>query len=273
MPDMTEEALEGDRIRIETPEHVVFEYELAGLVSRIMAATIDLIVIGFIMLGLFLAVLAAVGGLQDFAPWAIALGAIAAFLVIWGYPMFFEIFWKGQTPGKRSLGMRVIQEGGYSLTPQVVIVRNLLRFVDFLPGAYFLGLLVMMLNRRYKRVGDFVAGTIVIRERSSSATPPQMRMVEPVPVGQEERVAELRRLGVHELEASQLQLIRDFMQRRHTLNPDARHRLADQLSRNLSRRFGLPEERGEKFLQCVLAAQSQAEQKAPEPPAPPGPPA
>src|SRR6185295_6664189 len=189
MPDMTEEALEGDRIRIETPEHVVFEYELAGLVSRIMAATIDLIVIGFIMLGLFLAVLAAVGGLQDFAPWAIALGAIAAFLVIWGYPMFFEIFWKGQTPGKRSLGMRVFQEGGYSLTPQVVIVRNLLRFVDFLPGAYFLGLLVMMLNRRYKRVGDFVAGTIVIRERSSSATPPQMRMVEPVPVGQEERVA------------------------------------------------------------------------------------
>jgi uncharacterized RDD family membrane protein YckC len=264
---MSEPKLEGDRIRIETPEHVVFEYELAGLVSRIMAAFIDLFVIALIMLGLFIVVVALVG-IEGLAPWAIALGAVAAFLVIWGYPMLFEIFWKGQTPGKRSLGMRVIQEGGYSLTPQVVIVRNLLRFVDFLPGAFVLGLLVMMLNRRYKRVGDFVAGTVVIRERSSSRVPPQLRMVEPVPTGLEERVAELRRLGVHQLDASQVQLIRDFMQRRHALNPDARHRLADQLAGILSRRLGIPEERGEKFLQCVLAAQSQGEQKEPGLPGP-----
>jgi uncharacterized RDD family membrane protein YckC len=261
------EPLDGDRIRIETPEHVVFEYELAGFVSRIMAGLLDLILLGFLLFGLLIVVTVIVGGPKGLAPWGLALGLVAAFIILWGYPIVFEIFWKGQTPGKRMLGMRVIQEGGYSLTPQVVIVRNLVRVVDFLPGGYFLGLFVMMLNRRYKRVGDFVAGTIVIRERSSAAVPPQLRASIPIPAGEEERVAELRRLGVHQLDPAVLQLVRDFMSRRASLNPDARVRVADRLCRTISGILGIPEERGEKLLACVLAAQSQAEQK--EPGAPP----
>jgi uncharacterized RDD family membrane protein YckC len=255
------EMSEGDRIRIETPEHVVFDYELAGLVSRMVAGLIDLFFLAFILLALFVVVLAGMGGPQELAPWGLALGAVAAFVVLWGYPIAFELFWRGQTPGKRLLGMRVIQEGGYSLTPQVVIVRNLVRVVDFLPGGYFLGIFVMMVNRRYKRVGDFVAGTIVIRDRSGAALPPPIRAAETVPAAMAERVAELRRLGVHQLAGAEIQLLRDFMARRGSLNADARVRLADRLAAHVCRRLGLPEERGENLLQCVLVAQSQAEQK------------
>jgi hypothetical protein len=124
----------------------------------------------------------------------------------------------------------------------------------------------MMVNRRYKRIGDFVAGTIVIRDRSSAGMAPHFRASEPIPAGQAERVAELRRLGVHQLDGSHLQLIRDFMARRASLSPDARVRLSDQLTANVCRLLGIPEERGEKLLQCVLAAQSQAEQKEPDGP-------
>jgi uncharacterized RDD family membrane protein YckC len=258
---MEEPALEGDQVRIETPEHVVFQYELAGLGSRIIAGLIDLMLIGLALLALLLIVIAFAGGLQGLGTWAIALGAVTAFFTLWGYPIFFEIFWRGQTPGKRSLSMRVIQEGGYALTPQVVIVRNLLRIVDFLPGGYFLGLLVMILNRRYKRVGDFVAGTIVIRDRSAFAAPPRLHPHEAVPQGQEERVAELRRLGIHRLGAEQIQVIQDFMQRRHSLSADARVRLSAQLAQGVCRQLEIPPESGEKFLQCVLAARSQGEQK------------
>ncbi len=251
--------MDRDVVQIETPEHVVFEYELAGLGSRLIAAILDVLVIGVILLGLFLGVVVVAGGLDAVAPWAMALGAVAAFVTFWGYPILFEVYWKGQTPGKRVLRLRVIREGGYALTPQAVIVRNLLRIVDFLPGGYFLGILTMMLNRRYKRLGDYVAGTLVIRE--SSAAQPPTRWETAVPAGQEERIAELRRQGVHRLDASQLQLIRDFMRRRATLRPEARLRLAQQLAASVCETLGLEPQRGETFLQCVLAAVQQGEEK------------
>jgi hypothetical protein len=84
-------------------------------------------------------------------------------------------------------------------------------------------------------------------------------------------VAELRRLGVHQLDPALLQLVRDFMSRRASLNPDARVRVGDRLCRTITRILGIPEERGEKLLACVLAAQSQTEQKDPGAPPAPGP--
>lgn len=265
---MESQPSQDDRVQIETPEHVLFEYELAGLGSRMVAGLVDVMLMGFLLLGELLLVVAFTG-LRSLGPWMIAAGAVAGFLTFWGYPIFFELRWRGQTPGKRSLHMRVIQEGGYSLTPQVVIVRNLLRIVDFLPGAYFLGLAVMMLNRRYKRVGDWVAGTLVVKERSADSKPPVAKRVA-APAGQEDKVAELRRQGVHRLESSHLQLILDFMERRHTLNPEARLRLADQLALSVSQKLEIPPERGERFLQCVLAAHARSEAEpedgAPAPP-------
>ena len=82
-----------------------------------------------------------------------------------------------------------------------------------------------------------------------------------MPVGQEEKVAELRRLGIHQLDGEQIRIVRDFMLRRHTLSADARLRLADQLAAAICDRLQMPVERGERFLQCVLAARTQAEHK------------
>jgi hypothetical protein len=158
--------------------------------------------------------------------------------------------------------MRVIREGGYALTPPVVIVRNLLRVVDFLPGGYFLGLLVMMLNRRYKRIGDFVAGTIVIRDRPRAAAPGRVATRLIRAEGSEEVVAEMRRAGVHRLPPERLHLVEDFLSRRHTLSHDARRRIADQLARSIAEELGVQPGKSEPFLQAVLVAHRQNEDQA-----------
>ncbi len=231
---MDEAKPSGDIVQIETPEHVVFEYELAGPGSRVLAALLDLLLVALLLLGLFTLCLILAGGLSDFAPYTVALGIVAAFLSIWGYPIFFELYLRGQTPGKRSLGLRVIQEGGFALTPSIVLARNLMRIVDFLPAFYALGLLVMTFNRRYKRLGDFVAGTIVIRERNvSAASAPRTSTPRKLPAGGEEIVAALRRGGVHRMSKAQLQLIEDFLDRRQSMTPDARRRIARQLAESV----------------------------------------
>jgi uncharacterized RDD family membrane protein YckC len=248
------------KIRIETPEHVVFEYELAGPASRIIAALVDGMLVGLGLAGLLLAMLATVG---TAGPWAIALGVVAAFVFLWGYPIVFEIWWKGQTPGKRSVGLRVIQEGGYALTPAVVLARNLLRLVDFLPGFFLLGLTVMILHPRHKRLGDLVAGTLVIRDRTAAAArPPEILKTARVPLGAEDVVAELRRGGAHKLPVEQVRLIEDFLARRASMTPDARRRIAGQLAASVGAVVPLPPMEKERLLQCVLAACRQDEAAA-----------
>jgi uncharacterized RDD family membrane protein YckC len=254
---------------------VVFEYELAGLGSRILAALIDAMLVGLGLLLVILVMMIVGGGSPSLAgPWAVAVGVLAGFVLLWGYPILFEIYWQGQSPGKRSLGMRVIQEGGYALTPSVVIVRNLLRVVDFLPGGYFLGLLVMILNRRYKRVGDFVAGTIVIRDRTQLKAPARVSVRQLKAAGSEESVAELRSVGAHRLSPEQIRLVEDFLMRRHTLAHDARHRIARQIAGTLAGELGVEAKRPERFLQMLLLACRQNEEQAAapsgEPPRPPG---
>ncbi len=258
---MEDAAARDDIVRIETPEHVVFEYELAGLGTRLVAAAVDGMLVGLGLLGLGLVTVLVAGGLSELAPYAIASAIVSAFVLFWGYPILFELYMGGQTPGKRSLGIRVIQEGGTALTPAAVVVRNLLRLVDFLPGGYFLGVVVMMLNRRYKRIGDFVAGTIVIRERLRSRSPVRVPTQELSPARNEAAAADLRRAGVHRLSPAQVQLLEDFLGRRRGLEPAARHRLADQLSRTLMEQLRIQEIPGERFLQSLLLAHRRNEEQ------------
>ena len=261
---MADAAKDGAIVRIETPEHVVFEYELAGPASRVVAAMVDALLVGLGLLGLFLlALIVTQGSLELAGPWAVAVAAVAAFVLFWGYPILFEIWWKGQTPGKRSVGLRVIQEGGYALTPAVVIARNLLRLVDFLPGFYLLGLLLMIVHPRNQRIGDLVAGTLVIRDRTSAAArPPAAVKAAPVPVGAEDVVAELRRAGAHKLPVDQIRLIEDFLARRGSMTPEARLRIADQLARSVGEVVPTPAMESERLLRCVLAARGQDEAAA-----------
>src|ERR671926_427029 len=123
-----------------TPERVRLQYDIAGIGSRGAAAIVDTVIQGIL---LFL----------------VATYLLAVFVVTAGYYIFFEIVWSGQTPGKRALGVRVIRENGYPIRPVDAVIRNLVRVVDGLPSGYAIGLLVMLLNNRSKRLGDFAAGT------------------------------------------------------------------------------------------------------------------
>src|SRR5262249_29655520 len=94
------------------------------------------------------------------------------FSIYWGYYAVFESIWKGQTPGKRYVGIRVIKESGRPIGAVEAIGRNLMRAVDGLPGMYGVGLACMMLNKQNRRLGDFVAGTIVVHEKLTNEVKP-----------------------------------------------------------------------------------------------------
>lgn len=97
--------------------------------------------------------------------WALAIIVALTFGVVWGYYVFFELVWHGQSPGKRWIGLRVIKEGGYPIGFADSAIRNLLRIIDFLPFDCTVGVVVMLLDRRSRRLGDLAAGTLVVKER------------------------------------------------------------------------------------------------------------
>ncbi|MDQ2766977.1 MAG: stage II sporulation protein M [Gemmatimonadota bacterium] len=162
------------RVQIETPEQTILSYTLAGVGSRAAAALVDLFVILVVEFGLFLlfqqigdAMGSRASGFQRTSgAWAYALGALVGFAIMWGYYVFFEAIWDGQTPGKRFLAIRVVQDGGYSVSFGASAVRNLVRFVDLQPGLlYAVGLVSITVSKSGKRLGDIAAGTIVVHEQ------------------------------------------------------------------------------------------------------------
>lgn len=163
-----------DETRIETPEQINVDLELAGLGSRFVAQLIDwfwkVLLTAALALPVII-VLGALGGgklLEEPTTLVLAL-AIAVTYVLWlGYGIFFELRWNGQTPGKRLAGIRAIQVGGAPIDFQVACIRNLLAVADFLPVFHILGAILILLTERQQRLGDLAAGTIVIRERVAS---------------------------------------------------------------------------------------------------------
>jgi uncharacterized RDD family membrane protein YckC len=152
--------------RIETPEHFSFTFELAGPMRRAVAYGIDLAVRGMVLLIVFW-VGAIAGFLGMWNPDGLAVGVILllAFILEWGYFVVLELAWDGRSVGKRALGLRVVSADGRPLGLGNVFLRNLLRAADFLPNFYALGLVVMCSDERFRRLGDTVAGTLVIFER------------------------------------------------------------------------------------------------------------
>jgi len=160
------------RVEIETPEQVIVSYEIAGVGSRAAAALIDYAICAASLLALFvlgsLATRPFRGAVaRDLtAPWIIALLIAAQFALVWGYYVLFEGLRDGQTPGKRRMGLRVVQDGGYSVTFGVSAVRNIVRALDMQPAVFYVvGMVSAALSSKGRRLGDIVAGTIVVRER------------------------------------------------------------------------------------------------------------
>ena len=204
--------------RVETPERVDLWLDLAGVGSRGLAQLVDvfLIVVAWAALALLLALTRSLLG-----TWSLVLLFAGGFLLFWFYFVVYEIAWQGQTPGKRMLRLRVQKVGGYPVGWSEALLRNLLRPVDLLLG-YGVGVIVMLLTPRSQRIGDLVAGTVVVREASGGA-------------------AALDRIGyagaddgaTFELPPRHYELLHDFLVRRAQLERVAAHRIEAALARSL----------------------------------------
>ncbi len=240
-----------------TPERISLQYDVAGIGSRSAAALIDvtILLLVLLVLGLAFALLARLTGVTtasfeepDAAMLPItilgALAVVAVFVVLFGYFMFFEIVWSGQTPGKRVLGIRVLRENGYPVRPGDLVVRNLIRVIDGPPFGAVVGLTVMLLNSRSRRLGDFGAGTIVVREGTrrgvaALTAPPAARR----PGGPAGLPGSPGAPGVPVLSPADATLLRDFLVRRERLDAESRGTLARRLADTLANRYGLQTQR------------------------------
>jgi len=177
---MSQAIIETEEILIiETPERVPLQFALASIGNRFLACAVDhfiQIIVILLLAGGLIAVSSykAVANIpSDLPRWAIAILIIVFFLVIAGYFVFFEWLWRGQTPGKRLLKLRVIREDGRPITFWEAVTRNLLRIFDMMPTLvvpfYSIGLIAVFISSRDQRVGDLFAGTVVVRERQDEA--------------------------------------------------------------------------------------------------------
>lgn len=166
-------AVFADQLSIDTPELVAIRFPLAGVGSRLVALFLDYSIQGGALLAaLLLLTLAPAGKLPAanlVGNWAIAIFLLALFLLHWGYFTLFEAFWHGQTLGKRALRLRAIHQSGRPLSFFESMERNLLRIIDALPAFYLAGALAVFLSRRHQRLGDMVAGSVVVHERRVEA--------------------------------------------------------------------------------------------------------
>jgi uncharacterized RDD family membrane protein YckC len=239
-----------DKLTIDTPEQVPLEFMVAGLGSRFMAIFLDTIIqviIYIVLIAIALGLAIGVAFWEKASLWVISLAFFVVFGVYWGYFTAFEILWKGQTPGKRWAGIRVIKDTGRPINAFEAIARNLIRIFDYFPGFYGVGIVTMLLNAKHQRLGDFVAGTLVVHETSDRE--PQMFFNHTA--SPEFPLPQAARLTLQEAE-----LIETFLARRLDLTPQVRVYNAGQIAGMVAARLGIqPESRpakDEAFLELLV---------------------
>jgi uncharacterized RDD family membrane protein YckC len=240
----------SDKLTIDTPEQTVLEYPIAGLGSRFLAILADT-AIQLVLAFLVLIVGSVIGaGLSIFGglgmQWIFAIMLIFLFLLYSGYFALFEIFWNGQTPGKRYAQVRVIRDDGRPIGAYEAIVRNALRLIDSMPAMYGIGLISIFVSRKSKRLGDFVAGTVVIHEKTLEG----VRPYEGTTIDET-----LPPIDTSKVTLEEAQLIETFLNRRDSLDPAVRTTMALQIANRLADKmevkvYGWP--RTERFLEAVM---------------------
>lgn len=213
---------------IETPEGITFTYELASLADRGKAYAIDLLIrgVGVFILGVLMLLL-----LGPLLPAGAGLWLIISFIVEWFYYVVFEMTMGGQSLGKRLLGLRVVKVAGHPIGFYDSVLRNLLRAADILPFTYAAGALSVLFTRRFQRLGDLAAGTIVVHERKTWFGNRQPQI--------DPRLAQGGPRGIV-LSNRERRLLQDFMLRKDRLHPERREQLAEILAEPYRRRFGMP---------------------------------
>ena len=231
--------------RIETPEHVDFQVHIAGPSRRGVAYGIDL-ALRWGVVFLFAVIGSMAGFDPDFEGASSGAVLVVVFLVEWGYYILFESLWNGQTPGKRAMRLRTVKEGGHPLTFLDVVLRNLLRGADWLPAFNVVGLVVMAFDGRFRRLGDLVAGTIVVSERRAGigtaltlSPPPTAEELEAIPASAS-------------LSGAEMDALESFLRRVGSLNPMREHELAEMVAPMYARRFGVRYRSPVRFLAALF---------------------
>jgi uncharacterized RDD family membrane protein YckC len=231
-----------DEMRIDTPELIGLDLELAGLGSRFVAWFVDGLVkslLSFTVITLGLVLLALVASANPFdgsvmLVLALILGIHAA--VSLGYGVYFEARWNGQTPGKMFARIRVVRLGGAPVDAVAALVRNALAVVDYLPTLHILGATFILLTANRQRLGDLAAGTVVVRERYAGDAPDAgEELLEHADPDVRFKPDELAAL-----EPTDRTVIRSFLQRYHDMGRAGRERLGVRMAAGYCRKTGYP---------------------------------
>lgn len=267
--------MKENRITVLTPEAVEFELEPADLGSRFIAILIDtiiqivLILPVIVLMGLMKIFFPVKDSLHPFASWITGFLFILLFILGFsGYHIFFELIWNGKTPGKRITCIKVIRDGGFPVEVTSSFIRNLIRIVDFIPFYYFTGIISIVLCKNKKRLGDIVAGTMVIKEYAD--------MPPPVLSRPEESSNGINLSCLEKITEQEYTLIRELILRNEELDMTARKSIASKIARPLmekleidrshieGREYDFLEEvvkdlrNNEKFLRCIRSKNNES---------------
>ena len=222
----------SDKLTIDTPEQIPLEFPLAGIGSRFLALALDSLIQSFGYLLVLLLLAWFEPDLERIWPkasvWAVAVVVIIGFIIYSGYFAVFETVWNGQTPGKRAVRIRVIKDSGRPIAVYEAVARNVMRLIDQFPGIYAVGIISVFLSSRNKRLGDYVAGTVVVHEGA---------LTELQPAWQAEKITVAAPYNVAQISLADLELIETFLQRRYDLALEVRHRTAEQISTRMQQKL------------------------------------
>jgi uncharacterized RDD family membrane protein YckC len=228
---------------IETPEHVCFHVPIAGPTARAAAWLLDALIRAGILV--FFAVLASFGGLAiGDAVSGVSTGIILVLLFVleWGYYTFWEVVWNGSTPGKRAFDLRVVSVHGHPLRVGDSFLRNILRAADWLPSGYAIGLLSMAIDGRFRRLGDLLAGTMVVVEEKRTVA--STIRIEPPPTPKE--LSNLpQRLPIS---GDELDALEHFLRRKDKIGAAREDELAGMVAPVFARRLGVRVNDASRFL-------------------------
>lgn len=224
----------ADQLTVATPERVALSLPIAGIGSRAIAYLIDLaVVFGIAAVAYFIYAFFNPDLTKTWqAASALARGlfGLGLFTFTWVYWTALEALWRGQTPGKRAMRIRVVKNDGSAASVVECAIRNLVRAVDFAPICYPVGLTAMLIDEKHRRLGDLVAGTVLVREEQIDL----------------DRYSKVKQTG-HKLSDADLELLTQFLSRAETLDAPSRAQLAEQISLKL----GGPKDGAEQYLRSL----------------------
>lgn len=243
-------------IGVVTPEAVPLQFPEANVGSRAISYLLDISAV----VGILILLNVTIGYLYDGSgavPGWVAITALVLvnFAVYLGYPIAFETLWRGRTPGKAALGLRVVTVEGAPVRFRHAAIRAALGMVDFFITSGIGALATALFSKRHQRLGDMVAGTVVLRERT--AGPPPRAATFSIPPGAEAYASTIDTAG---LLPGDYEAVREFLLRTSTLRPDVRNDIGRRLATAIAAKLhhtAPPSVSPELFLVCVAARHQQ----------------